>query len=59
MVCSGLETAQPLVGMEGVDRPELQWTICTLVGFRRAQITHQARGYLVRDHIKAISTATN
>lgn len=59
MVCSGLEIAQPLVGTEGVDRSELQGTVCTLVGFRRAQITHQAREYLVRDNIKAISTASN
>lgn len=44
------------VGMEGVDRPELQWTVSTLVGFSRAQITHWVREYLVRDNIKAIST---
>lgn len=56
MVCSGLETAQPLVGREGVDRPELRRTISTLVGFSRAQITCWVREYLVRDNIKAIST---
>lgn len=44
-----------LTGEEGVDRSELQWTINSLVGFRRAQITHWIRRYLGRDDIKAIS----
>lgn len=47
---------QALVRNEGVDRPELQWTINTLVGFSTAQITQRVREYLVRGNIKAIST---
>lgn len=40
VVWCALGLKQPLVGEKGVDRPELQWTINTLVGFSRAQITH-------------------
>lgn len=40
VVWCALGLKQPLGGEKGVDRPELQWPINTLVGFSRAQITH-------------------
>lgn len=56
VVCCALGLKQPLAWKEGVDRPEMQWTISTFVGFSRAQITHWEKEYFVRDNIKAIST---